>query len=92
MSAADAGDKTSKEVDEKFERVISLLSGFKKDFPFWPFMLDSNIDGMITWEVEMSDDSKSPLGLSNFPLTILYALEKNLHSKVKLFYSFISQW
>ena len=75
-SAAEARNRTSKEVDKKFGEVIFLLSGFEKDFPSKDSTLDSNIGETVTGEATMGDESKSPS-------TILYTLKKNLHAKVK---------
>ena len=74
-SAAEAGDRTSKEVDNKFEEAIHLLCAFEKDFPSEPAS-GSNVGGMVTREGTTSDKSESPS-------TILYSLKKNLHAKVK---------
>jgi hypothetical protein len=74
--AAEAGAWTSKEVDKKFGEAIDLLSSFEKDFPSKDPMSDPNIGGMVTREAKMSDKSESPA-------TILDALKKNLHAKVK---------
>jgi hypothetical protein len=74
-SASDAGAAghwTSNKVDKKFEDAIHLLSGFEDDFTF-PSKdptSDPNISGTVTRETKLSD-------------TILYALEKNMHAKVK---------
>ena len=66
-SAAEAGNKTSKAVDNKFKRAIRLLSDFQKDFPF------KNRNRTATGEVNMGNKSRS----------ILNALRKNVHAKVK---------
>ena len=70
-SADEAGNKTSKVVDNKFKRAFRLLSDLEKDFPF----KDRNIT--VTGEEKTSNKSKSPS-------KILYALKKNLHAKVSL--------
>ena len=80
-SAADAGDRTSRKVDKKFEKAIRVLSNFEKDFPSKDSTLNSNIDRTVTREAKMGDRSKS------LP-TILHALEKTLHANVKS--SFVS--
>ena len=67
-SADEAGNKTSKVVDNKFKRAIRLLSDLEKDFPF----KDRSIT--VTGEERTSNKSKSPS-------KILYALKKNLHAK-----------
>ena len=69
-SAAEAGNKTSKAVDNKFKRAIRLLSDFEKDFPF------KNCNRTTTGEVKMGNKSKSPS-------KILRALKTKLHAKVK---------
>jgi hypothetical protein len=75
-SAAEAGYRTSEEVDKKFGDAIHLLSGFEKDFPSKDPTSDPNIAGTIIREAKMGDEFKSPS-------TILSALKKNLHAKVK---------
>lgn len=77
MSAVEAGNWTSKEVDKKFEHAIRLLADFEKDFsvPSGDPTLDPKIGGMVTGEAEMSDKIEPPS-------TILYALKNNLHAKV----------
>jgi hypothetical protein len=79
-SAVEAGNRTSKEVDKKFEDAIRLLGDFKfeKDFsvPSGDPTSDPKIGGTVTIEAEISDKFESPS-------TILYALKKNLHAKVK---------
>lgn len=67
-SAAEAGNRRSKEVTQKFREAIHLFSSFAT--------LDPNICGMVTSEAKMTDRSESPL-------TIFNALKKNLHPKVK---------
>lgn len=74
-SAAEAGDRLSRKVDKKFSKAIDLLSSFEKDFSQDP-PSDPNIDETDVRKVEIGDESRCPL-------TILYALKKNLHSKVK---------
>ena len=66
-SAAEAGDRASVEVDEKFRKAIHLLSVFEKVFPPNHPTSDSNLGG-----------SKP-----ESPSTILNALKNNLHAKVK---------
>jgi hypothetical protein len=73
-------DVYSKEVDEKFTKAIHLLGRFKKDFPFRDPTSDPNINGTVT---RVCDESQSPS-------KILRALEKNLHSKVKIFICFFT--
>ena len=73
-SAADAGDRTSRKVDKKFEKAIRVLNNFEKDFPSQDPKSDPSIGGTVTKEAK-SDKSESPS-------TILYALRKNLHTKV----------
>ena len=75
-SAAEAGNKTSTEVDYKFGEVIHLLSDFEKDFLSEDPTSDPNIGGTVAEEAKISDESRSPSA-------ILYALKKNLHAKVK---------
>jgi hypothetical protein len=75
-----SGDGTSMEVDKKFTKAIHLLGRFKKDLPFRDPTSDPNINGTVT---RVCDKSQSPL-------KILRALEKNLHSKVKIFICFIT--
>ena len=79
-SAAEAGDKTSEEVDKKFREVVDLLSRFEKDFPSRDPVSDpnmqANIGGTVTTEANINNNSESPS-------MILSALKKNLHSKVK---------
>ena len=53
-----------------------MLSGFEKDFLSEDSTSDPNIGGMVAEEAKISDRSRSPS-------TILYALKKNLHAKVK---------
>jgi hypothetical protein len=74
-SAAEAGDRISRKVDKEFSKAINLLSSFEKDFSQEPTS-DPNIDEKDTRKVKISDES-------THPSTILYALKKNLHSKVK---------
>jgi hypothetical protein len=74
-SAVESVDRTS-EVDKKFGEAIHLLSGFEMDSVFDDPTSDSNIGSTITREAKLSDKSKSPS-------TILHALKKNLHAKVK---------
>jgi hypothetical protein len=68
-SASEAGSRASMEVDEKFREAIDLLSGFEKDLP----SKDPTSDPNISRTGKKSDS----------PLTILNALKKNLHAKVK---------
>ena len=68
-SADEAGNKTSKVVDNKFKRTFRLLSDLERDFPF----KDRSI--MVTGEDKTSNKSRSPS-------KILCALKKNLHAKV----------
>jgi hypothetical protein len=68
----EAENKTSAEVDEKFREAIDLLSGFEKDF----LSKDPTSDPNISRTGKRSS-------MSDSPLTILYALKKNLHAKVK---------
>ena len=75
-SAAEAKTRTSKKVDGKFKKVIDLLCGFEKDFLSKDPTSDPNIGGAVIGEAKMSDKSESPS-------TILYALQKNLRTKVK---------
>jgi hypothetical protein len=75
MSAVEAENRTSERVDKKFEEAILLLSRFEEDFLSKDPTSDPNIGG-TTGEAKMSDKSESPS-------TILSALKKNLHSKVK---------
>ena len=89
-SAAEAGDKTSDEVDKKFEEAIHKLSAFE-DFWFKDLTSDPNTSRMVTREA-MSDKFESPSA-------ILYALKENLHAKVRfilVFYVYMlmtsSQW
>ena len=77
LKFAAAANRTSKEVDKKFGEAIDLLSCFEKDFPSKDPTSNSKVGGMVTRDAKMSDESESPL-------TILYALKENLHSKVKL--------
>ena len=76
-SAVEAGNRTSKEVDKKFGDAIRLLGDFEKDFsvPSGDPTSDPKIGGTVTGEAEMSKFES--------PSTILYALKKNLHAKVK---------
>ena len=74
-SAAEAGDKTTMEVDKKFQDVIDLLGAFEKDFPV-PSK-GSTSDPTIAWEEEMSEKPK-------YPSTALCALEKKFHIRVRL--------
>jgi hypothetical protein len=61
-------------VDKKFGKAIHLLNGFEKDFLPKDPTSDPNIYGTVTTEAKTSDKSS----------TILSALKKNMHSKVKL--------
>lgn len=74
--AADAGNRTSKEVDRKFEEVIHMLSGFENFYSKDPTSesSDPNIGGMEAKTVT-SDKFKSAS-------TILNALKQNLHANV----------
>lgn len=77
QSAAEPRDQTSKEVDKKFKKAIDLLSTFEleKDLSFKDPTSDPDIGGAVT----------------RFASTILSALKKNLHAKVKpSSYSFTS--
>ena len=75
-SAAEAGDRASREVDKKFRKAVRLLGGFQKDFPLKNLTSDQNIGGTVPGGAKMNDKSeRAP--------TILYALKKNLHAKVK---------
>ena len=65
------GNKTYKRVDEKFGKAIRLLSSFEKDFPYKHPTSDPNTGGTQK---------------SKCPSTILRALEKNLHAKVKILF------
>ena len=76
LKFAAAANRTSKEVDKKFGEAIHLLSSFEKDFPSKDPTSNSKVGGMVTRDAKMSG--------SESPLTILYALKENLHSKVKL--------
>ena len=78
-SAAEAGSVASMEVDEKFREAIDLLSGFDKDFPSIDPTSDPNIGRSVTRENPVGKMS----GKSDSPSTILFALKKNLHAKVK---------
>ena len=80
-SAAEAGDKTSKKLDKKFGKTINLLSGFEKDFSSKHPMSDPNTGEEVTRKAKKDRKSKSPL---TSPSAILHALEKKLHSKVKI--------
>lgn len=62
-------------MDKKFSKAIDLLSSFEKDFSQDP-PSDPNIKETDVRKVEIGDESRCPL-------TILYALKKKLHSKVK---------
>ena len=66
------------EVDEKFREAIDLLSGFDKDFPSKDPTSDPNIGRSVTRE-----DPEGKSDKSDSPSTILFALKKNLHAKVK---------
>ena len=75
--AAEAGDKTSMEVDKKFEEVIKLLRTFEKNFPFVSKdqTSESKGGGKVTEEADMSDNAMSPS-------TILDSLGKKLYIRV----------
>ena len=75
-SAADAGDRITEEVDEKFEDLISLLIGFEKGLPSKDLTSDLTIDATVTREARINDKSE-------FALTILHALKANLHANVR---------
>jgi hypothetical protein len=84
LKSAAAADRISEEVDKKFREAIHLLSGFEKDFPSKDPTSDKSdlkVGGMITRDAKTSDESESPL-------TTLYALNENLHSKVKFPFCF----
>jgi hypothetical protein len=81
-SAAETGDKTSDEVDKKFEEAIHILSTFE-DFRSKDLMSDPNTSRMVTREA-MSDKFKSPSA-------IISALKENLHAKVRLYLSLTSR-
>ena len=74
-SAAGAGNKASRKVDEKFKRVIFLLNRIKTSL----FTPDPNIGGTVGREAKMGHKSDK----SESPSTILSALSMNLHAKVK---------
>ena len=76
-SAVEVGDGTSIEVDKKFREAIDLLCAFEKDFPSNDSTSDPNIGATVTGEAQMSDSSGSFL-------TVIGALKKNIHAKVKL--------
>ena len=67
--AVEAGDRAFKKADKKFGKAIELLKAFEKHFPFKDPLSAPNICRMIAREANSE--------------TILYALEKNLHSKVE---------
>ena len=76
-SALEASNRTSKEVDKKFGDAIKLLGDFEKEFsvPSGDPTSDPKIGGTVTRKAEMGDKFESPA-------TTLYALKKNLLSKV----------
>ena len=78
LKSATAADRTSEEVDKKFRVAIHMLSGFEKDFASLVAIPLAPTFGSDTGFLEgkMSDNPESPL-------TTLYALKENLHSKVK---------
>ena len=80
-SAVEIGDGISIEVDKKFREVIDLLCAFEKDFPSNDSTSDPNIGATlgatVTEGAKKSDSSRSPL-------TVLGALQENIHAKVKL--------
>ena len=71
-SATEAGNRTSKEVDNKFEEAINLLRAFEKDFPLRSEGPRPN-RGTITRGADTSNKSA-------FPSTILYSLKKKFHA------------
>ena len=78
--AAEAGDKTSMEVDKKFGEAIKLLRAFERNFPSGFVSKDptsdSKIGGKVTRDASMSDNPMSPS-------TILDSLENKLYIRVK---------
>jgi hypothetical protein len=74
-SAAESMYRTSRKVDKKFSKAIDLLSGLEKDFPSKDPTSDEKIGGAVSGEAKNDK--------SEYALTILYALKKNLHAKVK---------
>ena len=73
---SECGNRRSEKLEGKFATVINLLVSFEKDSFSEPSV--PNIYEMATQarKANMSDASKSPS-------MILYALKRNLHSKVK---------
>jgi hypothetical protein len=77
-SAAESVDRSS-EVDKKFGEAINLLSGFEMDFP----SDDPTSDPNIGWTVAREGPEGKLRYKSKSPSTILHALKKDLHAKVK---------
>lgn len=78
-SAAEGGEWTFKEVDDKFREAIDLLCAFEKDFTSFTSNDPTscpNIRGRITGEAEIGDKFKSASNL-------LRVLKENLHATVK---------
>jgi hypothetical protein len=71
-SATEAGNRTSIEVDKKFEEAVNLLRAFEKDFPVRSEGPRPD-RGTVTREENTSNKSL-------FPSTILYGLKKKFHA------------
>ena len=71
-TATEAGKRTSKEVDKKFEEAINLLRAFEKDFPARSEGPRPD-RGPVAREANTSNKSA-------FPSTILHGLKKKFHA------------
>ena len=80
-SAAEAGNRTSKEVDKKFEEAINMLRAFEKDFPICSEGPRPDC-GPVTREASTSNKSA-------FLSTILYGLKKIFYPEVTFSYIYI---
>ncbi len=73
--AAEAGGRTSSEVDEKFVKVINMLDDFDGVFYSEDRVLDQNVDGAVIEAVRRND-------MSEFTLSAL-SLNEDSHAKVR---------
>jgi hypothetical protein len=71
-AAASKTRETFRKVDKKFRKAVRLLCGFEKDFS----SKYQNIGGTVSGKAKMNDKSE-------YALSILSALKKNLHAKVR---------
>jgi hypothetical protein len=73
--AAEAGGRTSNEVDEMFVKVINMLDDFDSVFYSEDRVLDQNVDGAVIEAARRND-------MSEFSLSTL-PLNEDSHAKVR---------